>query len=60
MKVTVDDNCTGCGLCIETCPDIFYMGTRKSEAISGSIPAEFEDGAQKASDNCPVEAIIID
>ena len=60
MKVRVEENCTGCGLCVETCPDVFYMRPRKSEAIHGDIPAEFEDDAQQAAENCPVEAIVID
>ena len=59
MKVTVESNCTGCGLCVEVCPDVFYMGA-KAEAISGDIPAEFEDDAQQAAMDCPVEAIVVE
>ena len=59
MKVSVENNCTGCGMCIESCPEVFYMGS-KAAAISGDIPPEFEQDAQQAAIDCPVEAIIIE
>ena len=26
MKVRIEDTCTSCGLCVDTCPDVFEMG----------------------------------
>lgn len=61
MKATVDkDLCIGCGLCAETCPEVFEMGDDMiAKVILDEIPAELKDSAQAASDACPVEAIAI-
>jgi len=60
MKVHIEDTCTACGLCVDTCPEVFQMGTDKAEVIVDEVPAEFEDAAQQAADECPVEAIIVE
>ncbi len=60
MKVHVEDTCTACGLCVDTCPEVFQMGVDKAEVIVDEVPAEFEDAAQQAADECPVEAIIVE
>jgi len=59
MKARVEDSCTVCGLCADTCPEVFQMGADIAEVIVTEIPPEFEDAAQQAADECPVEAIII-
>jgi ferredoxin len=49
--------CVGCGRCTEICPDTFKLGSKgKSEVIS----QKNKDCALKASDNCPVNAILVD
>jgi ferredoxin len=58
MKVIVEDTCTQCGLCIDTCPEVFQMGPEKAEVIVAEVPAEFQELVQQAADECPVEAII--
>ena len=60
MKAHIDDTCTACGLCVDTCPDVFQMGSDRAEVIVEEVPAEFEDSAQQAADECPVEAIVIE
>ncbi|MFA5422957.1 MAG: ferredoxin [Phycisphaerae bacterium] len=60
MKARIDDTCTSCGLCVDTCPDVFEMGPDKAVVKVNEVPAEFEDLAQQAADECPVEAIIIE
>lgn len=59
MKVTVEDTCTACGLCVDTCPEVFQMGDDVAEVVVSNVPAELEDSVQEAADECPVEAIII-
>jgi len=60
MKVTIEDTCTACGLCVDTCPEVFRMGSEMAEVIADEVPAEYEEAAQQAADECPVEAIIIE
>ena len=60
MKVRVEDTCTACGLCVDTCPEVFQMGDEMAEVIVEEVPAEFEDAAQQAADECPVNAIIVE
>jgi len=61
MKVRVDEDlCVGCGLCVNTCPDIFEMKDDKAVAKVSAVPAASEDCAKQGKDECPVEAIIID
>ena len=60
MRVRIEDTCTACGLCVDTCPDVFDMGLDIAEVIVDEVPPEFEDAAQQAADECPVEAIIIE
>ncbi|MBN2442275.1 MAG: ferredoxin [Spirochaetales bacterium] len=59
MKVRIDSEaCTGCGLCVDSVPDVFTMGDDIAEVIKADVPANLEDDVTDAIDNCPVEAII--
>lgn len=62
MKATIDRNeCVGCGLCESTCPNVFEMGDDSvAVVIVSEIPANDEECAIEAKDECPVNAISID
>ena len=60
MKVRIEDTCTACGLCVDTCPDVFEMGSDIAEVTVDEVPSEFEEAVQQAADECPAEAIIVD
>jgi ferredoxin len=60
MKVRIEDTCTACGLCCDTCPEVFEMGDDIATVIVDEVPAEHQDAAQQAADECPVEAIIVE
>ena len=61
VRAKVDpDLCILCGLCAETCPDIFELGEKSSQVKTDPVPPEQEACAQTAADNCPVEAIAIE
>ena len=60
MIVRIEDTCTACGLCVDTCPEVFEMGDDMAEVIVDEVPPEHEDAVQQAADECPVEAIIVE
>lgn len=61
MKVTVDQSlCSGCGLCVETCPEVFELGDDSlAIVLVKTVPIEMEDACRDAADQCPMEAITI-
>jgi ferredoxin len=61
MQAKVDkDLCTGCGLCADTCPDVFEMSDDKASVKASPVPQNAEDSCREAKENCPVEAISIE
>ncbi|MDD5243449.1 MAG: ferredoxin [Syntrophorhabdaceae bacterium] len=63
MKVTIDETiCTGCGMCAETCPEIFELQDDLAHVKTGSedVPEQYEDACREAADSCPVGAIEIE
>ncbi len=59
MKVKINENCTGCGLCIEDCDEVFELNGAVAEVIVDIVPEEAEDEVRDAEDDCPTEAIEI-
>ena len=61
MKVTIDDSCSGCGVCIDIAPDVLEMGDDDVAVVKvDSVPADQEDACRDAAEQCPCEAIIIE
>ncbi len=61
MKVYIDQEvCTGCGLCADTCPEIFELGDETAEVMVEEVPSEQEDCVRQAAEDCPVEAIHVE
>ncbi len=58
MIMRVNEECIGCGLCPEICPEVFKMReTGFAEAQSEDIPEELKESAEEAMESCPVSAI---
>jgi ferredoxin len=55
-KVWIEDGCTSCGLCEETCPEVFEM---QDEAVvkPGADLESNEDCIREAAEDCPAEVI---
>lgn len=55
-KVWIEEGCTSCGLCEETCPEVFEM---PDEAVvkEGANFEENENCIIEAAESCPVEII---
>lgn len=61
MKVIVNiDLCTGCGLCVDTCPVVFEMDNAVAKVRVENVPKDALAICREAADNCPVEAIKIE
>jgi ferredoxin len=60
MKAEVTDDCISCGLCVDTCPEVFEMGDQYAEVIVDEVPEEAEETCRQAADECPAEAILIE
>lgn len=55
MKYYVNENCIGCGLCTNLCPEVFEM---TDEGVSRALNIDTDiDAAQEALSECPVNAI---
>src|SRR3989304_2638042 len=58
MKVRIDaDLCTGCGLCSDSVPEVFEMGSDVAVVKPGPIPQDKEGAVRDAASDCPAEAI---
>jgi ferredoxin len=60
MKVRIEDTCTACGLCVETCPDVFELGDEFAQVLVDEVSPEHENAVRQAAEECPVEAIIVE
>ncbi len=59
MKVLVNDECIGCGLCENVCPQVFQLNTEARSEVVGN-PEDFHDLTMEAAAVCPVNAIEVE
>jgi ferredoxin len=59
--LVIEEKCIGCGNCVDLCPAVFKIDetTGKSEAFDPEA-CDFAVCCESASENCPVEAIVIE
>ncbi len=61
MKVKVNQNCIGCGMCIDICPEVFeYNDDGLSRAKSEEVSDSLKDSISEAQEACPVDAIEVE
>jgi ferredoxin len=62
MKAFIERNgCIGCGLCSDTCPEVFRMDAEGlAEVFTSPIPSDSEASAKEAEESCPVSVILIE
>jgi ferredoxin len=59
-KVWIDEICTACELCVDTCPEVFEMGDEIAQVIEGTDLNAHDECIKEAAEDCPVEAIQIE
>ena len=57
MQAYVNRECTGCGLCESTCPDVFRMKEDGLAEAYAEITADTAGCAKGAAELCPASAI---
>lgn len=56
MKTLVNEDCIGCGMCVEVCPEVFEIGADGLSHVVGD-PDMCADKVLEATAICPVNAI---
>lgn len=56
MKVTVNEDCISCGMCINMCPDVFDYGEDGLSCVVGD-PNACPNAVEAAAEACPTNAI---
>lgn len=57
VKIWIDeDACTGCGLCQDTCPEVFELND-VAKVKQGADFSKLEEKIKEAVEDCPSEAI---
>lgn len=60
MKAVVDQEaCVGCGICADTCPEVFEMDESVAKVIAETVPEDAGESCREAASACPVEAITV-
>jgi ferredoxin len=62
MKAIIDrDGCISCGLCVDTCPEVFrFAADGLAEVITEIVPKAAEKKALEAQEGCPVTVIKVE
>ena len=61
MKVEIErSGCISCGLCIDTCPEVFRMADDGLAEVYSQPEAAQSSSAQAAADGCPVTVITVE
>ena len=60
MKAVVDQEaCVGCGICADTCPEVYEMDESVAKVIAETVPENSAESCREAASACPVEAITV-
>ena len=61
MNVAIDrDGCIGCGVCADTCPEVFRMADDGLAEVYAEVMPGNEGCAKEAAEGCPVSVITVE
>lgn len=59
-KIIIDSyRCSGCGTCVEMCPEVFRLDSFTEKAELVTVAPELTDAAHQAAAFCPEKCIAI-
>jgi ferredoxin len=58
-RVWIEDGCTMCGLCSDTCPEVFELDEDADTAkvVGGADLNDNEEAIKEAAEDCPEDVI---
>ncbi len=60
-KAHIDrEGCIGCGLCADTCPEVFLIDEEGKAQAFADISPEYEECAEDTAAGCPAGVIAIE
>ena len=62
VKIKVTEECIGCGVCIDMCPEVFFLGDDGFAHVieEGANNPDLAEKVQESAAACPTEAIEIE
>jgi ferredoxin len=55
----IEEQCTGCGLCPNICPEVFELEGAVAVVKTDPVPDGAKDECIEAAESCPTQAIAI-
>lgn len=55
----IENQCTGCGMCPNICPDVFELEGSIASVKTDPVPEGLKQECIEAAESCPTEAIAV-